>query len=1132
MKGIWISLLVLNWVGHVFGASNTNVLPDLTNPSFTSFYTFLDDRISGNQIHFSELDSILAGNLESGLRPAINIQDDLEDIYALQQEYARNPKVQRAAEIFDAIGEAKLLEKLTGEQLLNLPVGISKTVGNNTFTVMIAAARLLPTHAVLEVYCRADLSDGHTLFFGADNIKFSSEGGIIGDASLGLFADFPLSKGTRKMAITLDKFLPRKDGNHTGTYITFDCDGFVEMKIDATLDISREWVLPCDSEGEPLEGEGRVQADFAVTLVDWDDLVVDLSLPSFVLTKVPDIGFHIHKAVIDLSDVRNATDFTAPPTFKFASLSGETIQVTDASPNRISIRKPIGLEKNPGDGTPATNEPENQEPDSLLINLWRGLFFKEIQIILPKTFGKGDKQRLTVGAENLYIDSRGVTGKFYLQNVLPYDVGKIQKWRFSIDEFNLQMVHSNVMGFTFQGRIGVPITDKTTPFQYFASANLAKKIYNFGVATVEETSFPLWKAGEVTLYPGSILSASVKNDQIIPKAHISGKMHIEVNPANTETNATLDIADIDFRNLLVTSEAPYLGLSNQGGSVTLLSGAALNNSFLSIEKAAIIPSGNQEVKFALGMNVELMSEEDGGVRTGGDVAVVGRMEEPDGLQEWTFKGLELRSMMVEIRIGKHVLISGEIEAFDRDPVYGNGFKGKLAGGFIGSGDSYKFNLSAGAIFGTAHPDKPEAYKYWFFDGFVSSENLSITLVPGVLNVNGFGGGAYHHMRMGKFNVAKLMDSEQVEPCSGVSYLPDPQVALGIKASVGLKGVSGSFNGVATLELAFTSSLTLADIMFYGKGEFIKSDRFPEVLSRMDKLTLPQSEAKVIDEAESRQEVHDKITAALFLRMDFVDGIEMHGAFSAYMAAANGAISGEGTIDLLLSPKQNKWHLYIGGYSDNSVINTNTQEVIPPVSASINYGAFSVTAGLYFLTGNDIPGAPPIHPRAAMYFGISTNADNRDILNTGGRSPATGSGFAFGAFAFFDFEHHKGHCRRCCFSKKEKYVHIWGGVGFDISLLKYNLETYCSESGDAPHGAQGWRAGGRLWAFVEVKGRWSGLGCCLRVPHVGVGLLLDGDLPNPSYFRAIIKFKIIGLTIKGRAKIGRECGPVYDNLAKN
>ena len=1072
-------------------------------------------KTSYSKASFDRVDSILA--LDYVPNTAM-VNDPLTDIYAQAQKYYGNPKVLKAAQISEAINEARLLDKLTGAELVNLPIGIRKSIGNNTYLVMITQARLLPNYAVLEVFCRVDLSDGRVLFFGSDDVKFSSEGGFIGETTLGLFDDFPISKGSRKMAITLNKFERRDDGNHKGCYVRIDCDGFVDMKVDALLSITRDWVLPATPNGDPIGGLQRVEAEFALTLTDWDDMVVDISMPHFVLTKTPEVAFMVDRAVIDFSDVRNASDFRPPPDLTYvANSTNGTIGQNNAAGISTSLS---GVGSASSSDSTATNNLADP-------NLWRGVYFRQVEIIFPKVLKDDGGQRIVAGAENLYIDSKGVTGKFFVENALPYEVGRIQKWRFSIDELNVETVYSKVFRFGFQGRIGMPIADKTKPLQYFGSANLEKEIYNIGVATVDSTSFPLWKAGDVSFYPGSKVSVTVADEAFQPKAILSGRMNIEVTPGNSNSNTSLDIADIDFRKIIVQTTAPYIGLSNQGGSITLTTGAVLNDSPLTISSASLVRKNDTEIKFAMGMNVDLMSEEDGGLRTGGDLAIVGKLEEESGAQEWTYAGLELLSLLVEIKIGEHVWIKGGIENFANDPIYGDGFRGRLQGGFI-KGEPYKFNMEANAIFGTAAPGSPDAYRYWFFDAFVSSDLISVPLVPGVLNANGFGGGAYHHMKMDDVSTAGIALSDGMLPGSGVSYSPNQSVALGLKASIGLKGAGGSFNGVATLELAFTPTMGLADIMFYGKGEFVAPTQIKDFGERIQKLPLPKSTAEAQDQQEAQSNIDNKIAAALFLRLNFEGGFEMHGSFAAYLAAAQGTITGQGTIDLLLSPKNNKWHIYIGGYSDNSVVNHSTLEVIPPISASINYGAFQVSAGLYFLTGNDIPGAPPIHPQAAAFFGISTNSNNRDILNTGGRSPATGTGFAFGAFAFFDFEHKDGKtCRACCFPKRDKYVRIWGGVGFDISLLKYDHTTRCANSGTSPQGANGWRAGGRLWAFVEVKGRWKLVGACIGVPHTAVGLMLDGDVPNPSFFRATIKLKIIGISIRGSAKIGTECGIVLN-----
>ena len=1096
--------------------------------------------------HFDAIDDILeekALGANSVLNTTI-IEDDMADIEALKQEYVGNEKVQKAAGIFDAMVEAKLIEKLTGSELVELPIGIKKTIGNNTYTIAISRATLFPEYTQLEVYCKAELSDGRVLFFGSDDIKFTAEGGIVGDATLGLFAKFPIFKNPKKIAVVLNKFQRKQDGNHDGCYIVFDCDGFVEMRVDANLALTREWVLPCNENAQVIPGNARVEMAIGVTLTDWDDMVVDVTVPYFVLTKAPEVGFMVNMAVVDFSDLKNAPGFVLPPPVSLPPPPPGTSYVSSkAAPVNVSM---IGGSNNPPASISSSGgPPSNTEPVDP--NLWRGVFFKDIEIVLPQVFKNDGGDRIRVGADELYIESAGVTGKLYVLNALPYETGKIGKWRFSVDSLKCELLYNQVTRFGFDGRIGVPIADETKPFYYGANADIVHDIYNVSVGVADTTYFPLFKATDVTFYPGSKVNCTVENKEFKASATLSGLMNIAIDQnddPDEDGESTLEIASIDFRKIIVMNEAPYLGLSNTGGSITLTMGAIMNDSPLAITSASLIKPSAETIKFSLGMEINLMDEDDGGANSSSTIGVKGKLEEnAEGIQKWVYDGLSLDALFIEIAVGDQFYIAGGIETYANHPEYGNGFKGKLNGGIINSGGngppSWKFVIDANAMFGTKFEGTPEEFKYWLFDIYIESELFSVPLIPGALYANGFGGGACHHMKVDGFDLNAMAENPD-SPSSGIHYTPTPDRKLGIKASIGLTnsppGVPGpgTFNGLATLELSFTSNMALAEILFYGKGEFVSKTpstvSVPDPKDHLPSVPADKDDAIALNNSQANADKYDKISVAVFIRLNFEGGFELQGSFGAYLAAGQGKIVGEGGVDLLFSPGTSKWHVWIGGYPDNSVINPHTNEVFPPVSVTINFTSdMTFTCGVYFMTGNDIPSPPGIHPQAADFLEISPNGNNRDML-TGPYDVATGAGFAFGAYAIFDFHGKDGRCWKCPFGgNRDKGFHIVGGVGFDASLLNYDYATKCSESGSHPHGAKGWRAKGSIWAFVDVKGgRAKFLGCCIGIPEMGIGLILEADVPKPSYFRAKVVIDLpIFNKISVNVPIGDKCGQVLN-----
>ena len=97
--------------------------------------------------------------------------------------------------------------------------------------------------------------------------------------------------------------------------------------------------------------------------------------------------------------------------------------------------------------------------DEETANLWKGVYFRKIEVILPQVFDQSEGS-LAFGAESLYFDSRGVTGKIYADHVLPIEKGELGKtgWAFGIDRLDMVLIYSQIYEFGFDGRMSIPIS--------------------------------------------------------------------------------------------------------------------------------------------------------------------------------------------------------------------------------------------------------------------------------------------------------------------------------------------------------------------------------------------------------------------------------------------------------------------------------------------------------------------------------------------------------------------------------------------------------------------------------------------------------------------------------------------------
>ena len=111
-------------------------------------------------------------------------------------------------------------------------------------------------------------------------------------------------------------------------------------------------------------------------------------------------------------------------------------------------------------------------------------------------------------------------------------------------------------------------------------------------------------------------------------------------------------------------------------------------------------------------------------------------------------------------------MSGELNLMKNHPIYGNGFRAKLAAKIT----KIDVDVKANAVFGS------KDFRYWGFEAMVDGLNINTQYVK----ITGFVGGAYYQMR-------PLGNPKEKEDLEELSLVPDEKIGLGLKA-----GVLGAF----------------------------------------------------------------------------------------------------------------------------------------------------------------------------------------------------------------------------------------------------------------------------------------------------------------------------------------------------
>ena len=943
-----------------------------------------------------------------------------------------------------------------------LPVGLKKTVGNTTVSIAVSNAVFYPNYASLTVYARVQIpqSPGQ-IFFGVQGIRLSYTGGIIGDGSLALLGNIPISIDGGDATLTLKGAMNMATGQAaSATYVTIDCNGFKAMGINATLAFPQSMIVPLNAAGD-RDTTHQVTAAIQTIVNDWNDILVDITLPSFEITALPGIAFNIQQATFDFSDERNA----------------------------------------PGAAYPADYQSKYMTPGNP--NLWRGVYVKSLQVLLPKAFAKGSDTTSRIGfaATNMLIDDNGLTGLFSATNVLSFDEGSASGWQFSVNQFSLSLEANHLTGAGFAGWLGLPIAGKEDTLGYTATID-ANNNYLLQVNPLKALHFDCWSA-QATLLPSSYVQFKLANGRFLPSACLTGNLSINAanNNGGDTSKSVVKFNGIQFQNLRLQTVAPYISVDYFGYNGTI----SMAGFPVSISNIGLTAT-NTTAALGFGLNVNLMDGEFGG---GAKIQVVGAMSQQDGIMHWAFSQLDLGAVSVQADFGAAFKLNGTVNILENDPTYGNAIGGSINATFIN-----KVNVQASAIFGS------KSYRYWYVDA-----NAGFPAIPvgGIFALTGLGGGA-------SYNMSKT--GNPIPTGAGAtsfrSYRPDSTYGLGLQAAILFASTDGHIlNGQASFTVEFNHSGGINMMGFYGYAKFI--DNIPgisDVSSFMGSLndqiqqaeaTYTQNNPTLVSQLAALKQIDPTSAAAVELpsknpgtdvglsaymgiQYDFTTST-LDANFDVYVNAAGGMLVGSasqnraGWAVFHVSPTD--WYFNMGTPTDR-------------LGVKFVLGGLSISTGTYLMVGDNLPGSPPPPQQVADILGTDLQSlDYMRDLNALG----SGQGFAFGT----DITVSTGDITFLIL-----YANFSAGVGFDVMLKNYG-STHCVGS-DGPIGINGWYANGQAYVYLqgELGVKVNLLFIHTKIPIIqgAAAALLQAELPNPSWFSGYlgVQFDLLGGLVKGNMRM--------------
>jgi hypothetical protein len=1011
----------------------------------------------------NKLDSILVG----GVAETNLLSDFLEEgiLAEVNQNDSVLQKIEFARSVLDKVRKgANFIKNLDPNIKFELPVGISKTIGGINYDVGIYAVRLKPLYAELDMVMQVEIpQNGRLLTFMAKGIKLSNQGGIVGDATLQLVGDYGINFNGDKIQLVLKGGTKQTLG---GTYAKIDCDGFKEISLDADVIFSRDLLVPENLNGT-IQPDGRVTTSFKTVINNWNDLIVQISLPNFQVRGLTGFGFTVDQAVFDFSDLRNSPSVTFP---------------TGYTSNQVL--------------------PDNQ-------NLWRGFYVRQLSVRLPQQFKNKDNVRTSLAAFNMIIDNQGVSGLFEGKNLIPITKGDMSGWAFSLDSLGIELQANQLVQAGFKGGIVIPISGEQKAFDYNAIINTDAN-YIFNVISKSDMSFPMFQAAKVDIYKGSSLEVRVQDGAFLPKANLHGRMNVKAKLS--DGGQGLELADIRFENLQIQAVKPYIKVGTFSfGSEALQQKMA--GFPVSISEIGLRNIADRELGLDFRLKLNLVGESNGAFAADAGLTIVGNMGTETGTQNWRFKNIDVRDIAVDIN-GGAFKFKGRLVFYRNDKAYGDGFNGILDADFASM-----LKVKASAIFGNVN-----GMRYWYADAMAEFKP-GLPIFPGVA-ISGFGGGAYFKMKMDNSG-----GSELGRTASGIVYVPDTKSGLGLKASVAISSspTPEAFNADATFEISFFEGGGVRYVAFMGNA-FIATPALDNVLGKIQASTgkmldvLKAKEAGLASAVSNAsggllaggqadnstiEKIHGPsgpaagkkgaISAKVFISYDFENSV-LHANFKVGVDVAS-VITGGGEAVLHFAPSE--WYVYIG---------------TPDNRFNLGFGIGSIRArsDAYFMVGTKILGSPPPPENVSRILGGRDFNYMKDLNEIG-----TGGGFAFGASFGFD----TGKLSFLVF-----YARFAAGAGFDIMLKNYG-DVRCEGSSDRigvngwyANGQVYAYIEGEIGISVDlflVSGDFE-------ILSIGAAAILQAQFPNPFWMQGTVggRFSILGGLVSGNCSfqvtLGNKC----------
>ncbi len=555
--------------------------------------------------------------------------------------------------------------------------------------------------------------------------------------------------------------------NSTGTYATFDCDGFNGVWAQGKVIFSPDVIKPVDDQGDIIAAD-TVVAGFSTSFTSWSNWV----------------------ATIDFNQIGEDAAENDENLFMYSELEGYIIGVNEAYIDHSMDANPEGMVF-----------PEEYVDNSDVG--WQGVYLKTIEVTLPewiKAYEESD-ERVHLTGTDLIIDGEGLTGEINADNVLTQEEGAMGKWPITVDQVRVKILQNSLSEAYFSGGLKIPVFEE--PFDYTADLQFLENHtkHTFTFQPLEEYTIPMWYAN-TTITPNSMLTVNINDGSAYVEANLNGAISFEPTIGNIDE---MNLSNITFEDFVIRSqkEPKYLEIGHFGTAG--VEDMAVAGFGIGLDAMDLNEKPGDLLSLDLGLDMDLSAGDMFGIKGETGLGIKNKIMDLMDSLSFEFDGVDIHDIALEANAGV-VDMKGSVSFFKDDEKFGEGFEGNIEVSFIES-----IRLQGSVLFGNvASSETGNNINYWYAHAMAYMPNAPVPMAT-PLDIYGFGGGVYKNLSLSaaKFPNPRLKkegDEEEEEGDEEEEYKSPRELfdveegILGFEASVvlGLTPSSRTFNGDVTL----------------------------------------------------------------------------------------------------------------------------------------------------------------------------------------------------------------------------------------------------------------------------------------------------------------------------------------------